>query len=252
MRLVLALEASSMICAVAVGAAERPGVQRASYRDDPAYTLFGALAAETLTAAEATFGDIGTIAVDVGPGGLSPIRAAVAYANGLAFGLGVKIFPISSLELMAIEARQAHRGPILSLKRSPGGNIFAALFIDGEIVDMRHGLPGSVVPAIAAGLKTVSVAGPPREDVADLLPGVTVVDTGIADADVTVLYQAARAGLADPNRVVPAATALNEASPIFHEPAASCHPIGNEVRELRYSPTPWGMCPFARINAGPR
>ena len=158
----------------------------------PTYTVFGALVAETLTAAEATFSDVGTIAVDVGPGGLDPIRAAVAYANGLAFGLGVKIFPISSLELMAIEARQAHRDPILSLKRGPGGNIFAGLFIDGEIVDMRHGPPGSVVPAIVAGLETVSVAGPPRDDVPGLLPGVTVLDTGIADADVTVLYQAAQ------------------------------------------------------------
>lgn len=221
MRLVLALETSSMTNAVAVGAGDRPRVQRASHLDDPAFTGFGDLVAGTLTAAEATFDDVGTIAVDVGPGGLSSIRAAVAYANGLAFSLGVKIFPVSSLELMAIAARQAHQGPILSLKRAPGGNIFAGLFVDGEIVEMRHGLPDSVVPAIAAGLETVSVAGPPREDAADLLPRVTVVDTGIADADVTVLYQAARAALADLDRLVPVASALNEASRIFHEPTAS-------------------------------
>jgi len=78
MRLVLALETSSMTYAVAVGAGDRPCVQRASHRDDPAFTGFGELVAETLAAAEATFGDVGTIAVDVGPGGLSTIRAAVA------------------------------------------------------------------------------------------------------------------------------------------------------------------------------
>lgn len=229
MRLVLALEASSMTYAVAVGAGDRPRVQRASHRDDPAFTGFGELVAGTMTAAEATFGDVGTIAVDVGPGGPSSIRAAVAYANGLAFSLGVRIFPISSLELMAIAARRAYRGPVLSLKRGPGGNIFAGLCVDGEIVEMRHGPPSSVVPAIAAGLETVSVAGPSREDVAGLLPGVTVVDTGMADADVTVLYQVARAALADPDRFVPVASPLNEGSRIFHEPAAS--PIGNETRE---------------------
>ena len=70
----------------------------------------------------------------------------------------------------------------------------------------------------------VSVAGPPRADVAGLLPGVTVVDTGIADADVTLLYQVARAALADRDRLVPVASALNEASRIFHEPAVSRHP----------------------------
>ena len=227
MRLVLALEASSMTYAVAVGAGERPDVQRASHRDDPAFTVFGAFVAETLTTAGATFGDIGMIAVDAGPGGLSSIRAAVAYANGLAFGLGVKIFPISSLELMAIEARQAHPGPVLTVKRGQGGNTYAGLFAGSETAEMRHGPPGSVVPALAADLDTVYVAGTSRDHAADLLPGVTVVDTGIAEADVTVLYQAARAALADPDRLVPEATALNEASPIFHEPAASRHQIGN-------------------------
>ena len=223
MRLVLALETSSMTYTVAAGAGDRPRAQRESRLDDPAYQGFGELVAQTLTAAEATFGDVETIAVDIGPGGLSSIRSAVAYANGLAFSLGVKIFPISSLELMAIEARQAHRGPILSLKRGSGGNVFAGLFIDGEIVEMRHGPPGSVVPAVAAGLETVSVAGPPREDVAGLLPGVTVIDTGIADPDVTVLYQAAKTALTAPERLVPVASALNEASRIFHEPVANRH-----------------------------
>ena len=223
MGFVLAVEASSRTYAVAAGDGELPRAQRASRRDDPAFAGLGDLVAQTLTAAGASFRDIDTIAVDIGPGGLSSIRSAVAYANGLAFSLGVKIFAVSSLELMAIEARQAHRGPILSLKRGSGGNVFAGLFIDGEIVEMRHGPPGSVVPAVAAGLETVSVAGPPREDVAGLLPGVTVIDTGIADPDVTVLYQAAKIAMTAPERLVPVASALNEASRIFHEPVANRH-----------------------------
>ena len=132
MRLVLALETSSLTRVVAVGDGQHPRVQRASHRDDPAYTGFGALVAETLTAAGATFGDVGTIAVDVGPGGLSSIRSAVAYANGLAFSLGVPIYPVSSLELMAIAARRVHPGPVLSLKPAHGGNVFAGLFADGQ------------------------------------------------------------------------------------------------------------------------
>ena len=141
MSLVLALEASSVTYAVAVGDGERPRVQRNSHRDDPTYAGFGALVAETMLAADATFRDVGTIAVDVGPGGLSSIRAAVAYANGLAFSLGVQIFPVSSLELMAIAARRAHRGPVISMKRAQGGNIFAGLFVDGEIAECNIGRP---------------------------------------------------------------------------------------------------------------
>jgi tRNA threonylcarbamoyl adenosine modification protein YeaZ len=219
--LVLALEASSRTYAVAVGDGETPSARAAAGRDDPAFPELGELVAATLARAGVAFGDIGVIGVDVGPGGLSSIRTAVAYANGLAFALGVKIFPISSLELMAIEARQAHQGPVLSLKRGQGGNIYAGLFADGESPEMRHGLPGSVVPALAAGLVRLRVAGAYWGDVTGVLPGVAVTDSGIAEADVAVLYQQSRAAVADPERLVPVASPINEASRIFHKPVTS-------------------------------
>jgi hypothetical protein len=124
---------------------------------------------------------------------------------------------------MAIAAQQAHRDPILCLKRGLGGNTYAGLFADGEIVDMRHGPPGSVVPAVAGGLARVCLAGTAKNDVAGLLAGVVVEDSGIEEADVAVLYRAARAAAADPERLVPAASPLNEASRVFHEPGARRH-----------------------------
>jgi tRNA A37 threonylcarbamoyladenosine modification protein TsaB len=144
----------------------------------------------------------------------------VAYANGLAFALGVPVFPVTSLELMAIAAKQG-RGPVLCLKRGQGGNTYAGLFAGGEPADLRHGPLGAVVPALAGGLASVRVAGAAAGEVAGLLPDVTVTDSGIAEADVAVLYQAAREAMADPQRLVPAASPLNEASRIFHEPATS-------------------------------
>jgi tRNA threonylcarbamoyladenosine biosynthesis protein TsaB len=234
MRLVLAIETSSRTFAVAVGAGELPSAQRASRRDDPAFAGLGDMVTKALAVHDATFSDIEAIAVDVGPGGLSSIRAAVAYANGLAFSLGVQIFPITSLELMAIAAQQAGDSPLLCLKRGAGGNIYAGLFVNGEAVEMRHGPPSSVIPEIAAGLETVLLTGMPIDEVAGLLPGVTVLDTGIAEADVTVLYQAARAALdGEPDRFVPVASAINEGSLIFHQPAAGCQPVGNDARQER-------------------
>ena len=217
MRLVLAIEASSRTYAVAVGAGELPSAQRASRRDAPGFAGVGDLVAQTLAAHDAAFSDIEAIAVDIGPGGLSSIRAAVAYANGLAFSLGVPVFPVSSLELMAIAARRVHQGPFLCLKRGTGGDTYAGLFVDGEIAELRHGPASAIVPELAASLEAVGVAGVPADDVAGFLPGVTVTDTGIADADVVVLYQAARAAMADdPARLVPLASAINEGSLIFH------------------------------------
>jgi tRNA threonylcarbamoyl adenosine modification protein YeaZ len=222
-RLVLALEASSRTYAVAVGDGETPRALAAVRRDDPAFRELNELVTQALDSAGETFGDIGTIAVDVGPGGLLSVRATVAYANGLAYALGAKLFPISSLELMAIAAQQAHRGPILCLKRGQGGNTYAGLFADGEIADMRHGPPDSVVPAIAGGLARVCVAGAARDDVAGLLAGVVVEDSQIEEADVAVLYRTARAAAADPERLLPIVTPLNEASSIFHEPGVRRH-----------------------------
>lgn len=220
MGFVLALEASSRTYAAAAGDGERPRAQRVSRRDDPAFTGLGDLVAQTLAESGAAFRDIAAIAVDIGPGGLSSMRAAVAYANGLAFSLGVRIFPITSLELMAIAAAEKHDGPFLCLRRGTGGNTYAGLFADGQLAELRHGPHDSVVPSIAGGLDRVSLAGMPAADVAGLLPGVTITDTGIAEADVTVLYQVARAAMTDPERLVPIASPVNEASLIFHNQAA--------------------------------
>jgi tRNA threonylcarbamoyladenosine biosynthesis protein TsaB len=217
MSLVLAIETSSPTYIVAVGDGESPDARRSARRHDPGFAGLGEMTAQLLATAGVGFTDIGTVAVDVGPGGLSSIRLAVAYANGLAFSLGVKVFPVSSLELMAIAAQREHPGPVLSLKRAQGGNVYAGLFDGDETVELRHGLPDSIVPAMASGLATLRVAGGAGYDLAALLPGTAVVDSGIEDADVTVLYQAARAALKDPDRLVDLADALNEGSLIFHK-----------------------------------
>lgn len=228
MKPVLAIDASSRAYAVAVGDSEQPAVCRESRRDSPEWAGLGELVKETLAAAGLAFGDIAVIGVDVGPGGLSSIRAAVAYANGLAFSLGVPVFPATSLELMAIAAREAHRGPFLCLRRGQGGNSYAGLFAGDGTAELRHGMAAAIVPPLAGDLETVYFAGPAADEVAHLIPGVSVVDTGISDADVAVLYRAARAAMAghDPDRLVPAATAINEASGIFHKSAAGHHPQG--------------------------
>lgn len=229
MQLTLALEASSITYAVAVGAGGQLRAQRASRRDEPGFAGLGELVAQALADTDAEFADIATVAVDVGPGGLTSIRAAVAYANGLAFGLGVPVFAVTSLELMAIEARQEHAGPVLSLKRGSAGNMYAGLFTPGDEPEFRYGPADSVVPALAGGIGAMNVAGAHPSDLADLLPGVTVRDTGITDADVTVLYAAAvQAARTERHRLVPVASAVNEGSRIFH-PAGSSHSIDSEA-----------------------
>lgn len=220
MELILALEASSRTYAVTVGDEDQPRAGRAARRDDPGFAGLGDLVEQAMAAAGVAFTDLSMIALDVGPGGLSSIRSAVAYANGLAFSLGVKIFPVSSLELMVLAAQRDHRGPFLSLKRGLVGNTYAGFFVNGEMVELRHGLPSAVVPALAGHLERVCIVGVSRDDVADLLPGVALEDAGIADADVVTLYREARAS-ARSDQLVPVASPINEASKIFHESVIS-------------------------------
>lgn len=224
MTLVLALDTSSLVYAVAVGSTQRPAAQRSGRQKDPGFAGLGDLAAQALSAAGAAFSDLTAIGVDVGPGGLSSIRAAVAYANGLAFSLGVKVFPAGSLELMAIAARRAGQdaAAVLSLKRGQAGNVYAGLYVNGENTALRHGQPGEVIPAVAAGLDRVCLAGMlSRDEVAPLLPGTVIAESGITDADVTVLYTETLSAAADrPQQLMRAVSPLNEASQAFCDSAA--------------------------------
>lgn len=226
MGLILAVEASSRTYAVAVGDGKLPAAACAGRRGDPGFAGVGGLAGRVLEEIGAEFSAVETVAVDVGPGGLSSIRGAVAYANGLAFSLGVKIFPVSSLELMAIEASRGNGDPVLCLKRGQNGNAYAGLFVGGEVTEMRHGPLGAVVPQLAAGLTELRVAGMPTDEVASLLTGVNVLNSGVTDADVSVLYAAARCAPRDPERFADAVSPLNEGSSAFHETTRGS---GNEL-----------------------
>jgi tRNA threonylcarbamoyladenosine biosynthesis protein TsaB len=227
MALLLSIDTSSRTYAVAAGAGDRPDAVRTARRGEPGFEGVGGLASAVVADLGARFRDIEVIAVDTGPGGLSSIRSAVAYANGLAFSLGVRVFPVTSLELMAIAAEGATGAkataadPVLSLKRAQGGNVYAGLFADGEMTVMRHGQPGEILPELTGGLAAFRLAGLTAADLDGLAaPGLTggaaVTETGIGEADVTVLYETAKASVRAPDRTAALATALNEGSPVFH------------------------------------
>lgn len=63
-----------------------------------------------LAAADRRIGDIDRIAVTIGPGSFTGIRVGVATARGLALALGKPAVGVSSLHVIAEEARIAARG----------------------------------------------------------------------------------------------------------------------------------------------
>ncbi|HEY5987563.1 MAG TPA: tRNA (adenosine(37)-N6)-threonylcarbamoyltransferase complex dimerization subunit type 1 TsaB, partial [Streptosporangiaceae bacterium] len=177
----------------------------------------GEMVSSAVAAAGASFSDIQTIAVDIGPGSLSSVRAAVAYANGLAFSLGIAVFGANSLELMAAEAREIQPSPALCLRKGEAGNVYAGVFTDDRDGQLRYGPFQDTITALAGEHGKITVAGAHRQAVAALLAQAHVCDTGIEQPSVLTLYAMMRAQHDQPGRLVPIASPLNEGSMVFHE-----------------------------------
>ena len=99
-------------------------------------------------------GDIGQIAVNLGPGPLNATRCAVTFANGLSFGLKAPIVPLDYFDLLCREYREktsAASSPLLCLRTISRQKGFAALY-RGKNKPVRR-CCGMFEPAIAAALK---------------------------------------------------------------------------------------------------
>jgi tRNA threonylcarbamoyl adenosine modification protein YeaZ len=208
--LTLALETSTATFAAALATADAVLACRALAGVPPAQRDLPALVSGLLAETGRSFADVARIAVDVGPGNLIAVRTGVAYGNGLAFALGAGVAAANSLELMAAQAGPAV--PVLCLRNAGAGRAYAGWFAAGAET-YRHG-PLAEVVRLVNGPEAV-VAGDFRADVADLLPGVLVKDSGIAGPDVRVLrWVTAGRPTVDPTRERPA-TPLTEQSPVF-------------------------------------
>jgi len=89
--------------------------------------------------------DVEAVAVDVGPGPFTGIRAGIATAQAFAAGVGAPLIPISSLTVQALRAATGHRR-IWSVVDMRRGQVAAAPF---------RPLPGGVAPD-----GTAEVVGP--------------------------------------------------------------------------------------------
>jgi tRNA threonylcarbamoyladenosine biosynthesis protein TsaB len=135
-RLILALDCSLRWTAVSVFSEE--GVlteERIDAKRRQATEL--PLAVErALTKTGRSFGDISLLAVTNGPGYFTGVRVGAAYAAALAYGLGVKIAPVSTLYMLAWP-RAGRSLPVLAAAYAGRGCVYAASFGCGE--DLSQG-----------------------------------------------------------------------------------------------------------------
>ena len=99
----LALDAATENCSVALLAPG--GVLERSCEAGKAYAeQLLAMVADVLAEAQIALADLDGIAASIGPGAFTGVRVSVAVAQGLAFGAGLRVAAVSTLEALALRA----------------------------------------------------------------------------------------------------------------------------------------------------
>ncbi len=138
----LTLDASTPTTVVALGRSDAAAPQAAVVSTDGANQTSEKLTehlARVLRSCDITMSTVGAIAAGVGPGTFTGTRVTAAFAKGLAVGLGRPIYPVSTLEALAWDARDqegAHH-EVAAMLDARRGEIYGAVY---EWSDGRHAL----------------------------------------------------------------------------------------------------------------
>lgn len=157
MPILLAIETSSELasCALlvdhAVSTRESSGVRTHSQAILP---MVQALLAD----AQIALADVDAIVFGAGPGSFTGVRTACGIAQGLAFGAGLPVLPLVTLDAMALACREASgASEIVVVLDARMGEVYWAQYryADGwhSVVAPRLCAPEAVTPLPAAGLR---------------------------------------------------------------------------------------------------
>ena len=214
MSLLLAIESSSNVYRVVLGR-DGEAIFDSDVNDcDLPFRTLNALLECGLEAVGSKAGEINGIAINVGPGSLTFVRAGISFVNALAFSLNVNIYPFNWFEIIAEQTRAMTELPVVCAVPASNDNAYVGL-IRGESVEiMRFGRVHEALAKVSDGLGEVAVAGRIRHRLAALLGEARVVDTGIENPDAWTLL---KLGFAAGGRSTRQVEALNDQSDVFFE-----------------------------------
>jgi tRNA A37 threonylcarbamoyladenosine modification protein TsaB len=213
MSLLLAIESSSNVYRVVLGRDGEAIFDSDVNECDLPFRTLSALLECGLEAIGAKASEIKGVAINVGPGSLTFVRAGISFVNALAFSLNVKIYPFNWFEIIAAQTREMTELPVVCAVPASNDNAYVGL-IRGESVEiMRFGRVHEALAKVSDGLGEVAVAGRIRHRLAALLGEARVVDTGIENPDARTLLRLAWKG----GRGTTQVEALNDQSDVFFE-----------------------------------
>src|SRR5690349_2500750 len=217
MSLLLAVESSSNVYRVVLGRDGEVIFDSAVDKCDPSLRTLSTLLECGLEAIGAKANDIKGVAINVGPGSLTFVRAGISFVNALAFSLNVSIYPFNWFEIIAAQTRDATELPVVGAVPASNDNAYVGLIRGASVETMRFGRVHEALAKVSDGVGNVAVAGRIRQRLAALLGEAGVVDTGVENPDARVLlklgYEAWQNGAGETRQV----EALNDQSDVFFE-----------------------------------
>jgi tRNA threonylcarbamoyladenosine biosynthesis protein TsaB len=143
---VLALDTATEACSVALLSGDEFISRSAEGGRSHAQQVLEMVEA-VLAEAEGSLSMLDGIAASIGPGAFTGVRISVSVAQGLAFGAGLRVVPVSTLEALALQAVQSGGGRLaLACLDARMGEVYWGCFA----ADLARGLiascPASVGP----------------------------------------------------------------------------------------------------------
>ena len=217
MSLLLAIESSSNEYRVVLGRAGEAIFDSTINSCDSELRTLGALLSCGLETLNAEASEIKGIAINVGPGSLTFVRAGISFVNALGFSLQAQIYPFNWFEIVAKQTKDAVKMPVLCAVPAANDNAYVGLIRGATVEIMRFGPLPEIVAQVGEGFSKVAVAGRIRHRFAELLSGVEIVDTGIETPDAQVLLRMGFDAYRTGGTATAQVEALNDQSDLFYD-----------------------------------
>jgi len=186
--IVLAIDTCLFACSVAVVDGERVLARRIEPMSRGHQERLAPLVQEAMLEASVGFDQLDRIGVTVGPGSFTGLRVGLAFAKGLAAALGIPAVGIGSLEALAAP----ERGDVVAVLDAKRGQVYLQAFSGGAAVSAPDALPIETAAARLAEFAPDILIGTGAALLADVRPGVRVIDTDVTDPVAVARLAAAR------------------------------------------------------------
>ena len=153
------------------------------------------LVSEVLAEAGLSFGDLGRIAVTLGPGSFTGLRVGLAFAKGLGAALGLPVIGIGTLEAMGAPLA-GEPGLVAVVLEAKRGQVYFQAFERGQALTAPAGLNIDAAGALLVELSrtgAVILVGSGTDHLSPLTPSARVVRSDQVDPAFVARLAAARA-----------------------------------------------------------